>query len=203
MTKDQLLASGTALVTRFCEANDLEMPVVRSYASHEWRFSACAYYRPVAIHIALSNCAHPGRAGASWSWPGYVIDRTPHGVMAHELGHHVDHVLSGVKGAYGGDFSVGLRAKTREDKITNYCPNDWEWFAEIFRLFVTNPDLLQALRPNTYAELRERFELVEMRPWTKVLEGAPERTVAQAWKKVTLVATQKALDDLPSQVLLI
>lgn len=193
MTKDELLTSGTALVTRFCEANDLEMPRVQTYAANEWRFSACAYYRPVAIHIALSNCAHPGRAGASWSWPGYVIDRTPHGVMAHELGHHVDHVLSGKKGAYGGDFSVGLRAKTKEDKLTNYCPNDWEWFAEIFRLYVTNPDLLARLRPNTYEELRGRLQTVEERPWRDVLAGAPERTLLQAEKKIAEVPRQGML----------
>lgn len=184
MTKDQLLSSGIERVKAFCEANGLETPATKVYRGDEWRFDACGYYRPVGIHIAPSKCAHPGSAGMAWSWPGYVIDRTPYGVMAHELGHHVDHVRSGVKGAYGGDFSVQLRALTREDKITNYRPNDWEWFAEIFRLFVTNPDLLHALRPNTYAELRERFELVEMRPWTKVLETAPERTRTQAMKKV-------------------
>jgi hypothetical protein len=194
MTKDQMLASGTALVSSFCERNGLETPATRVYSSDEWRFdSTCAYYRPVGIHIAPSRCAHRGTAGRAWSWPGYVVDRTPHGVMAHELGHHVDHVLSGVKGSYGGDFSVKLRALTREPKLTSYCPNDWEWFAEIFRLFATNPDLLHALRPNTYGELRERFEIVEMRPWSQVLIDAPERTVAQAWKKIAEVPRQREL----------
>jgi hypothetical protein len=194
MTKDHLLASGSALVKTFCERNGLDEPAVRVYSSQEWRFdSVCAYYRPVAIHIAPSRCAHPGTAGASWSWPGYAVDRTPHGVMAHELGHHVDRVFSDVKGAYGGDYSTRMREKTKEDKLTNYCPNDWEWFAEIFRLFVTNPDLLHALRPNAYAELRERLELIEMRPWTRVLADAPGRTIEQAWKKIAAVPRQGML----------
>lgn len=184
MTKGELLRGGSALVEAFCAKNGLDLPTVRTYANDQWRFDACAYYRPVGIHIALGRCAFPGRAGRAWSWPGYVIDRTPYGVVAHELGHHVDHVLSGTKGSYGGDFSVGLRAKTREDKITNYCPNDWEWFAEIFRLFVTNPDLLQSIRPNTYNELRERFEVVEDRPWEEVLADAPERTVLMTMRKI-------------------
>lgn len=194
MTKEQLLASGAALVKAFCERNDLETPALQVYPAQQWRFdSTCAYYRKSTIHIALARCAHPGRAGQSWSWPGYVIDRTPHGVMAHELGHHVDNVVSNIKGAYGGDFSVGLRAKTGEPKLTNYCPNDWEWFAEIFRLFVTNPDLLARLRPNTYAELRERFAIVVEETWPYVLKDAPERTVAQAWKKIAEVPRQGLL----------
>lgn len=34
--------------------------------------------------------------------------------------------------------------------ITSYAPNAMEWFAEIFRLFVTNPDLLKLIRPKAY-----------------------------------------------------
>lgn len=34
--------------------------------------------------------------------------------------------------------------------ITSYAPNPAEWFAEIFRLFVTNHGLLKQLRPKTY-----------------------------------------------------
>ncbi len=47
--------------------------------------------------------------------------------------------------------------------------------------------------PNTYAELRERFQLAEMRPWTQVLETAPERTRAQALKKIAEVPRQGLL----------
>lgn len=186
MTKDQLLGSGITLATAFCERNDLEMPTVKTYRPQEWRFdSACAYYRPVAIHIALSKCAHPGTAGASWSWPGYVIDRTPHGVIAHELGHHVDHVRSTIKGAYGGDFSTRMRVWSGESKLTNYCPNDWEWFAEMFRLFVTNPDLLKAVRPKTHKLILEAGLVpVEERLWDEVLEGAPARTLLQSMRKI-------------------
>lgn len=194
MNKEQLLVSGCALVKTFCEANGLDNPTVRVYNSAQWRFdSTCAYYRPVGIHIALHRCAHPGTAGRAWSWPGYVIDRTPHGVMAHELGHHVDHVLSGQKGSYGGDFSVKLRAKTGEPKLTNYCPNDWEWFAEIFRLFVTNPDLLARVRPRTFREIEAVLKPVEERPWESVLADAPDRTVEMARRKIAEVPKQGLL----------
>ena len=187
MTKDQLLASGSALVKAFCEHNGLDNPPVRVYGKEEWRFSStCAYYRPVGIHIAPSRCAHPGRAGRAWSWPGYVIDRTPHGVMAHELGHHVDYTLSSSKGSYGGDFSSKMRERSGETKLTNYCPNDWEWFAEMFRLFVTNPDLLRAVRPRTFREIADVLKPVEKRPWREVLADAPARTVEMAARKVVI-----------------
>lgn len=186
-TRKYLFRDGVELVKRFCERNDLETPEVRPTKPQRWRFSACAYYRPTYIAIAIERCAAPGHGGRAWSWPGYVIDRTPYGVLAHELGHHVDYSLSREKGAYYGDFSKELRASTQEKAITSYCPNDAEWFAEIFRLFVTNPDLLDSYRPKTYKALRERFTPVVLDPWDVVLKKAPQRTIAQAQKKIRSV----------------
>lgn len=181
--KAHLLEAGKDLLHRFCLLNQLEPPPIQVYEKGTWRFDACAYYRPTAIHIAPHRCAHIGTAGRSWSYPGYVIDRTPYGVIQHELGHHVDRLLSGSKGSYGGDFSSTLRAGTKEEKITNYCPNDWEWFAEIFRLFVTNSDLLKLIRPRTHEELASRFTPAVDAPWRDVLKDAPQRTIEMASRK--------------------
>jgi hypothetical protein len=185
VNKLQLLVSGLELAKEFCAANRLRKPGVELYDQTNWRFpSTCAYYRPVAIHIAPHRCAHIGRSGRAWSFPGYVIDRTPHGVVQHELGHHADHTRSAVKGAYGGDFSSAVRKAAGEPKLTNYCPNDWEWFAEMFRLFVTNSDLLRAVRPRTHAALVDAgFRPVVDRPWREVLAAAPDRTIEMAARK--------------------
>lgn len=176
---------GIALAGEFCGLNRIPSPPVEIYPKEKWRFSStCAYYRPQMIHIAPDRCAHVGRAGRAWSYPGYVTDRTPYGVVQHELGHHVDWLRSQDRGAYGGDFSVAVRKASGEPKLTSYCPNDWEWFAEMFRLFVTNPDLLRAVRPRTYAELvGEGLKPVVDRPWREVLADAPQRTIDQAAKK--------------------
>ena len=56
--------------------------------------------------------------------------------------------------------------------MTGYYPNDNEWFAEMFRLFVTNPDLLRLLRPCTHALMVARWLTVETRTWDVVLAGA-------------------------------
>jgi len=184
--KAQLLGTGAELARTFCDANGLPLPPIEVYEASRWRFaSTCAYYRPQRIHIAPTKCAHIGTGGMAWSYPGYIIDRTPYGVIQHELGHHVDYLMSGAKGSYGGDFSVAMRRDVREPKITNYCPNDWEWFAEIFRLFVTNSDLLRLLRPRAYdAIVTAGFMPVVARPWQEVLRAAPLRTQEQAAKRV-------------------
>lgn len=178
-SKNQLLAQGEELMARFCELNNLLCPSVAQQPAEKWPFGACAYYRPQGIHICVPKCAGVGVAGAAWSYPGHIVDRTPYGVVAHELGHHVD-VLSGrVVDRYRSDFSRELRRETAEPKLTNYCPDDGEWFAEIFRLFVTNPDLLRGLRPLTYAALVARgLKPVWTDDWRTRLDGAPERTIA-------------------------
>ncbi len=184
MTRTAHLQSGKELMKEFCEVNGIPQPDVMVYDRFRWRFEACAYYRPEVIHISPDKCSRIGTAAQSWSYPGYIIDRTPHGVIAHELGHHVDHRLSSVKGAYGGDFSVNMRKATGEAKLTGYCPNDWEWFAEIFRLFVTNSDLLRLVRPRSYAALRALYRPVRDAPFADMLKDAPERTREMALRRV-------------------
>lgn len=189
LAKAKLLVSGLQLAAEFCHANRLAQPGVSVVDPAAWRFpSTCAYYRQDVITICPDRCAHIGTAGRAWSYPGYVIDRTPHGVVAHELGHHVDFTRSDAKGAYGGDFSTAMRKATGEPKLTNYCPNDWEWFAEIFRLFVTNSDLLRAVRPRAHAAIVDAgYRPVVDRPWRDVLAGAPPRAIDMAGKKAVLL----------------
>lgn len=182
--KRKLLAGDINLMERFCTANGLAVPPVNVRARADWPFKVCAYYRPVKIEMCLEACAAIGTAGMAWSYPGYTVDRTPYGAIQHEIGHHVDVTHSTVFRHYRGDFSINLRKETAEAPLTSYCPDDGEWFAEIFRLFVTNPDLLSILRPATYQRLRDQFTPVVTDPWDKVLAQAPARTVAACAKKV-------------------
>lgn len=183
--RQTLFEQGTVRLGEFCGANELTAPEIRSVHKGKWQFdSTCAYYRPTYIAICLERCAHRGYGGRQWSWPGYVVDRTPFGVLQHELGHHVDVVMSGLKHGYQGNFSKALRRLSGEEPITTYCPNDAEWFAEIFRLFVTNPDLLEKLRPKAFGVLFTQFKVVEYRSWRKVLDGAQERYFNAAQRKI-------------------
>jgi hypothetical protein len=163
-TKQQLFELGLHHIRTWCELNSVTCPEVRQHDGVP-TFSTCAYYRNDVIDIWVNSCASVGLAGRSWSYPGYVVDRTPYGVLAHELGHHVD----AQHGPRGG-FRSHVWRPLDGSPMTGYCPNDNEWFAEIFRLFVTNPDLFQRLRPR----IQDLFfgdwpHRAEIRSWVAVL----------------------------------
>lgn len=160
MNKNFLAEVGSELMTAWCEENNIELPELHLYheeshpeAKKIKAVATCGYYRRGHIHVSIPACAHknPG-----YSWPGFISDRTPYGVIQHELGHHIDQVKSGLdvyRNRSGRFFSDTIRAISKEPPITSYAPDTMEWFAEIFRLFVTNPDLLKRIRPKAYAAM--------------------------------------------------
>lgn len=184
-SKQSMLERGKILQAAFCTLNDVPIPAVREMEKKDWVVGVCAYYRQDCTSIQLNACASIGTAGRQWSFPGHYADRTPYGVIAHELGHHCDLLTSERKGRYYGDYSVSVRKACDEKPITSYCPNDAEWFAEMFRLFVTNPDLLRLLRPRTHAKLLEKWKPVFTDTWRERLQGAPERTIAVIERKIS------------------
>lgn len=197
-TKEELLQGGIELVKRFCAANGWTVPTI-DVLRDRWHVRHCAYYRADRIVIHPPSCAHIGTGGQAWSFPGYVIDRTPYGVMAHELGHHADVVtgtaLDLATLAYSSEFSTAARVKSGEEKLTNYCPNDAEWFAELFRLFVTNPDLLRVIRPRTHALFCEHYQPVELRPWRDVLATAAARNIEQCLRRIAQADARQPTEE--------
>lgn len=177
MTKDELFESGKRHIGLWCALNGVDMPKIETHTGKP-AFSVCAYYRDNQIEIWVNSCAGIGLAGRQWSYPGYVVDRTPYGVLAHELGHHVDK-QHGARGGYRSHAWRPLDVKP----LTGYCPNTNEWFAELFRLFVTNPDLFRAVRPRIadqfFAEWPKR---AEHRLWTDILKASPRHLAAASNK---------------------
>lgn len=169
----ELVTIGEKRMVRFCRANDLPIPKVVLKAPAQWQFKVCAYYRPkLGINMSVEKCGRlAGEAESrNWTWPGSTTDREPFGVIAHELGHHCDWHRSEKKGSYYGDYSIGLRARVGEAPLTSYCDNDAEWFAEMFRLFVTNHALLRLVRPRTHAALiADNWKPVSSDDWREEL----------------------------------
>lgn len=170
MTKGSPLWDGQIHMAAWCKENAIEEPTVEIHWEGRCPFGVCAYYRNGQIDIWPNMCAAIGLAGRQWSFPGHAVDRTPYGVLAHELGHHVDRQ----HGPAGGTLSHLWRPDDPKP-LTGYCPNDNEWFAELFRLFVTNPDLLRAIRPKIYPRFAAQWKSVETRPWREVLAEAPRQ----------------------------
>ncbi len=185
--KIKLAELGRARVTEFCKANDLPVPEVTIVPSSDWYVGSCAYYRNAeGIKICVTECAWPTTEGQTrnWNWPASVIDREPYGVVCHELGHHVDYLQGENKGRYGSDYSEKVRKLTKEREVTSYCPNSWEWFAEIFRVFVTNPGLLRDIRPKTYAVLAADFKPVGSMDWIECIgSDVPPRLIKTLMNK--------------------
>lgn len=186
-TKEYLFAEGIKRLYDFCKVNNLEVPGITVSNPDNWVFNACAYYRPTYIYINLKKCSNAcgELRSRNWNWPGSTTDRTPYGVLAHELGHYVDMQLSDVTYSYSGDYSENLEKKLKIKSITSYCPNHAEWFAELFRLFVTNHSLLKILRPQIHKELSKRFKPVSNSNWKIELgKKCPKRIIANLNNKI-------------------
>lgn len=133
------------------------------------------FYRDGHVYVNLGKTVRATRTpGYAWSFPGYKADLTPAGVVAHETGHHVD-ALTNHKPL------VGWGAEAR---VTSYEPDRAESFAEAFKLFVTNPDLLRVGRPVRWRHLTEVLGLDPgpLVPWDQVLaaRGAHARFLVAA-----------------------
>lgn len=189
-TKEVMFRAGVRLVRRFCTENNLSVPEIVEHPSGSWPFNACAYYRQDAIHICIPRCAGIGVTGRAWSYPGNTVDRTPYGVLAHELGHHIDFYRGTDREAFWSEYGAGVMVATGEAPLTSYAAtHPAEWFAEAARLFITNPDLLRRLRPRTYARLiADGLKPAFTDDWRARLEGAPPRTIEAVARKVAKAA---------------
>lgn len=202
--KRQLFTDGHSHILQWCTLNNVIPPRVEESGDPEL-FGTCAYYRDGVIHISVKACAAIGVAGPTWSYPGYCVDRTPYGVLAHELGHHVDEAEGTRGGRYSKDWFVEIcggnidqavryaeeiQRNSAVEPISGYHDNVLEWFAEMFRLFVTNPNLLLCLRPALHAKMARQWPVqAEERYWPTVLAGS-QRHVRAAENKITVA--QKA-----------
>jgi hypothetical protein len=210
-TRQQLLVAGLEHIKQWMEINNVPVPKINQWkvGDRMYYLRSCGLYmqaktfgdgkyRERSINIMTDKCAQVDSGsvgGRNWSYPGYVIDRTPYGVLAHELGHYIDDYNANFN--CFGYYSDKLRAVTREAALTNYQTNKtWEWFAEIFRLFVTNPDLLSKLRPLCYSELIRQFpRTVENKSWEEILKDAPKRTIEMTKKKIAVCDTSTYNED--------
>lgn len=139
-TKKQLVEIGVEHVKRFMNLNRVPFPTFYLFPdSNPYGYCGLCDFKRRAIKIHVPDVANvsfnPSPGGRQWSYPGYKIDRTGIGVVAHEAGHWVDSYFRIHK-----NFPKG-------ERITGYEPNVYEAVAESMRLFILNPCLLYLIAP--------------------------------------------------------
>jgi hypothetical protein len=149
-------------------------------------------YKPLGrLYYDSKVCRRPVKTpGYAWSFTGYKADRTAPGVIAHEMGHHAWEVIT--RRLDGGVVSrrrrtmylVWKEIAKKEAEVTSYASHiPEEDFAEAFKVFVLNPDLLRTGRPVRWAAmsalgLKPAFDV----PWELVLIHAHDKIIAAAKK---------------------
>lgn len=224
---------GVRQCVRFCELNEIPLPVFMTYeealakdtdaagvnmqAYRLWPFkflqrvvssqpnrigAGTGLYKDGHIFVNLPVTAAPVQVPGNrrYSWPGYKVDRTAAGVVAHECGHHVESMIR-TGGCIDKCFAGNNAARQSEvakdqfrewsqliqhsgkKKVSGYEPKPSEAFAETMRLFILNPDLLMRAIPARYYWLIEELNLapVEKRHYSNVLDNAPYALLAQKW----------------------
>lgn len=138
------------------------------------------------VQVCIANCAVPVQEPGMrrWSYPAYKVDRTPVGVVAHEVGHHVAWAVAARMGPKQAEYTRAAWAVARRGKqVSGYEPTLDEAGAETLRLFILNPDLLDHAIPERYKFCTDVLGLkpTEHRAYYKVLGDHP--TYVEAAKR--------------------
>ena len=203
-TKEELYLEGLARARRFLDRNAILFPLYRTYKQLDMVISDSVktYFRRATangrtqgtgtglyyegyVFVNVPRTALPvfQPEQRNWSWPGYKVDRTAIGVVAHETGHYVEHQLRRL-GRIDGSHGERWRAILKENKkaVSGYEPVPDEAWAESMRLFILNPDLLRRGIPARYKFI-ESLGLVptERRPWQAVLDNDAYDLATERW----------------------
>jgi hypothetical protein len=197
MTKEQLFTLGCEYTQRWLEANQLHAPGYRvgRLAAKPHGSYGCGYYsaQHKMVLVDPAACAVPAKGAArQWSFPAYAIDRTPVGVVAHEVGHHVDAAMG-----YPSSAQEWQHPLIEREHISGYEPNASERWAETLRLFILNPALLRRWRPRRYSYLTITLGLLPSNRSKSPLaalarHGASVSVMQAALRKVETIKLQGA-----------
>lgn len=177
--KTELLNIGIEYVKQFCELNNVRRPTIVTNQQDYFLYHGCAgYFDGKIIRVYERNCANEAKKpGFSWSHRHYFVDREPCGVVCHEFGHYLHHLLTD-----------GKLTLPKENPISGYEPDKYERFAETVKLFITNPDLLKQYCPKRYETLTKKLGLKPIinEPWEMVMRnaGMDEKYIAAAKKRI-------------------
>jgi hypothetical protein len=173
-SKEELLSKGLELIERFSEENGIKVPEVFIDSSKKQVYGL--FYPNNVIHVNMKLCRPPVKVpGYDWTFPGYIQDLTPYGILAHEFGHYISDIL-------GKEFRknfVNIRKIEENVTATDERGLD-EKMAEAARLFITNPDLLKKGRPYRYEIFSRHYTPTVRNRWKTVLKNAHPKIISAA-----------------------
>lgn len=206
MNKQKLYQLGIEASKQFLDYNELPQPIFMTYEQAlkgQYRPSAVELLRRVHsgptqgtgtglyyaghVFVNIPRTAVPVARPSmrNWSWPGWKTDRTAVGVVAHEVGHHVEHELQSLGHITSTKHGIAWRAIISQHKkqVSGYEPVASEAWAESMRLFILNPDLLRKALPWRYdficsVGLKPLPSLLK-KGWKKVLNNAAYEAAAE------------------------
>ncbi len=181
-TKQQLYDQGVKIASEFCLLNGIYLPEFLTYAEANARQSEdrafkllrklqegelqgtrTGYYYEghvfVNVPVTAKPSPHPVRQHRSY--PGNKTDRTATGVVAHEVGHHVDEVLEAQGVHSSRRCSPWVNLAKHSKTVSGYEPVPSEAWAETMRLHILNPDLLRQASPERFRYL---VDIVRLHP---------------------------------------
>lgn len=174
-SKHHLLAKGIELIQEFAEANHIAHPSIIINTGIGDDYYGFIHLGNV-IRINMKTCRSAVRnPGYDWTFPGYVTDFTPYGILAHEFGHYISDIL-------GKDFRKNfINLQRHESNVSLMDDKDVdERMAEAARLFITNPDLLKKGRPMRYGFFADYYSPIIKNRWTTILKNAHPKILQAA-----------------------
>ena len=213
MTKQDLYAIGVQAAQEFLRLNSLKEPKFSTYEeamlhSDKWDsrgLKAADFLRRVVrmdgrtvgsgtglyydgyVFVNVPRTAAPVQHPVmrQWSWPGWKTDRTAIGVVAHEVGHYVEHRMQLDGKLTRENHREEWFALCKHERVSGYEPVPAEAWAETLRLFILNPALLRAACPRRYTfvdgcGLKATPRLLR-KGWRKVLGNSAYDAAAERW----------------------
>ena len=153
-TQELLFRAGKEIALAWLDHNDIPRPIILAYNQAHTASPLVWYLKPgdrlewdkkglYFCGYCFANVAKTRTPSAAGDWPGYLVDDTALGVLAHEVGHYVWHWLQ-LK-------TEPWRECLRGDKcIGEFETDSEEAWAETLRLFILNPALLKAGLPRRW-----------------------------------------------------
>jgi hypothetical protein len=172
---------------KFLLKNHLDFPHVvlngelKQYKKSKWTHYGWYDFQDKIVYVNIKKSRPPTKTpGFSWSFPCSRSDLTVVGITAHEYGHHIHNCLEEKNIISNKElFKILKKIKKVEKPVSGYEPNSYEMMAEMLRIFILNPTLLEEGRPIRWALLTESLKLnpIHSIHWKKMLYKANERIV--------------------------